>query len=156
MNAKWTRRVALAVAALDEKAISELEQLRDEIEDMLPGGRPFDPAQAIADPAPLSQRAEQTVRFYRARTRMEGDMIWLRRLGRILLAGLIGLEAAAAGLTAHFAQLVNWGLLRIAGFILLGLAVLTLVLTAATYVLLQDRLAGAEILAGTGGRADHE
>ncbi len=39
MNSKWSRRVSFAVAALDEKAISELEHLRDEIESMLPSGR---------------------------------------------------------------------------------------------------------------------
>lgn len=153
MNARWTRRVAFATAALDEKTISELEQLRDEVDRILPEG-PFNPAQALADPAPLSERAERTTKYYRARRRMEGDLALLRKLGPVIVAGLVSLEVAAAILTAFFAEFLTWDWLRSTGLVLLGLAILVLVLAAGTFVVTMHRLTTGEVLAGTGGQAD--
>ncbi len=153
MNTKWARRVAFAVAALDEKTIAELEQLRDDVENILPTGHGgFDPAQAIANPAPLFRRAENTVSYYRARARMEQDFVRLRGLCPLLLAALTGLEIAAAVLTVFYAELLLWRWPRSCGLILLAGATVTLIAATAAYVVLQHRLAGAEILAGTGGR----
>jgi hypothetical protein len=152
MNSKWTRRVSFAVAALDEKTISELEHLRDDVEDILPAR--FDPGQAIADPAPLSQRAETTVRYHQSRTRMDGDFIRLRNACPALVGGLAAVEVAAAALTAYYAELLHWPALRVGGLMLAVLGVVVLVLTTVAYAVLQHRLASAEILAGTGGRTD--
>lgn len=114
MNSKWARRVSFAVVALDEKAISELALLRDDLEDILPAR--FDPGQAIADPAPLSQRAETTVRYYRARTGMQGDFVRLRRACPVLVGGLAAVEIGAAGATAYYAELWRWTPLRVGGW----------------------------------------
>lgn len=154
MNNKWVRRVSFAVVALDEKAISELELLRDDLKNILPAE--FDPGQAIADPAPLSQRAETTVKYYRARTQMQGDFVRLRQACPVLVGGLAAVEIAAAMLTLYYAELWHWTPLRIAGLVLGALGVAVLVLTVVTYAVLQHRLAGAEILAGTGGRTDQD
>lgn len=152
MNTKWTRRVAFAVAALDEKTIAELEQLRDDVEDILPAGHDnFDPAQAIANPAALFARAEHTVSYYSARTRMQTDFVRLRKLCPLLVATLTGVEVAAAILTAFYAELLVWAWLRPCGLIILAVATSMLIFATAAYVVLQHRLAGAEILAGTGG-----
>lgn len=154
INGRWSRRVSFAVAALDEKQISELELLRDDVEDILPAR--FDPAQAIADPAPLSARAATTVGYYRASTRMEGDFVRLRRVCPVLLAALAVLEVATALLTTYYAKLLDWSAVRVSGLLLAAVAVLIMVTTTGAYVALQHRLASAEILAGTGGRTDQE
>lgn len=156
MNGRWTRRVSFAVAALDEKAISELELLRDDVEDTLPGTPRYNPGQAIADPAPLSARAETAVSYYRARTRMKNDFVHLRRACPVLVGGLAAVELAAAGLTAYYAELLHRIWLRMAGLIVAGAGITVLILTVAAYVVLQHRLASAEILAGTGGRTDQD
>jgi hypothetical protein len=154
MNTKWARRVDFAVAALDEKTIAELEQLRDDVEDILPAGPGgFDPAQAIANPAPLFVRAEHTVKYYRARARMEKDLVRLRRLGPVLVCALTGVEIAAAILTVFYGELLLWAWLEACGLIVLGVAVVAVIAATATYAVLHHRLAGGEILAGTGGRA---
>lgn len=153
INSRWTRRVSFAIVALDEKTISELEQLRDDVDDVLPGGHGFAPAQAIANPAPLSARAETTVKYYRARTRMERDFHLLRRLCPSLVVALAAVELAALILTLFYAELVTWGWLRPCGLILLAGAAAALVVATCVYVVLQHRLASAEILAGTGGQA---
>lgn len=152
-NAKWNRRVEYAIAALDEKALAELEQLRDDVQDILPAGRGFDPSQAIANPAALSQRAERTVRFYRARTRMESDFERLCSICPTLVGALTLFLIAVCILTSFYADLLTWGWVEVCGLVVLAAAVGALVVTTALYVILQHRLASAEILAGTGGRA---
>jgi len=154
MNTKWSRRVDFAVAALHEKTIAELEQLRDDVDDILPAGHGgFDPSQAIANPDPLFARAESTVSYYRARTMMEKDFMRLRGLCPTFVAALAGVVIAVAILTVFYLELLHWGWLRSCGLIVLGIAGAVLVLVTAGYVALHYRLARAEILAGTGGYA---
>lgn len=67
-NSRWASRVDLAVAALDEKTINQLEILRIEVNEALPppGEQPgFSPLAVIADLAPLSQSAERAVQLHR-------------------------------------------------------------------------------------------
>lgn len=157
MNSKWARRTAFAVAALGEKTIAELEQLRDAVDETLPATPDgFDPSQAIANPAPLFERAEKTVKYYRAQTRMEKDLDHLRGLGPILVGALIGIDAAAAVLTIFFAELLKWAWIKPFGFVLLVASGLTLVAAGGFYIVLQQHLADDEILAGTGGQAQGE
>lgn len=152
INNKWTRRVSLAVAGLDDKALSELRRLRDDVEGTLADR--FDPAQALADPAPLSRRAETTVKFHKARTQMQRDFRHLLQICPILLGGLGAVVVAAPALTVYYAELWQPAALRIGGLILAGLAILVLVVIGIVYAVLQHRLASAEILAGTGGLTD--
>jgi hypothetical protein len=153
MNSRWARRVGFAVAALGEKTIAELEQLRDAVDEALPSNLAgFDPSQAIADPAPLFKRADSVVKYYRARTGMEKDLVSLRRLGPVLVAALTGVDIATAALTVFFAELLEWEWIKPLGFALLIFSVLVLCLAGIVYIVLQDRLADGEILAGTGGR----
>jgi hypothetical protein len=156
MNIKWSRRVKFAVAALDEKTFNELEGLRTDITKILPTDYDpdFDPAEILTDPAPLSGRAEKTAAYYRLRTRMETDLVRLRRLGPVAVGGFSSLVAASTLMTIYYAQLFQWNVLRALGIVLLGVAAVILVATGSVYVVLQHRLATGEILAGTGGRYD--
>lgn len=153
MNSKWTRRVDLAVSALVEKTISEAEQLRDKVDEILPTA-PFDPVHLLADPAPLGQLAGRTVGFYRASLRMGSDFVLLRRICPVIVGALVAMELAILALTAHYGELVSWSWLRLPGLILLGAAAVVIVGATAIYVVLQHRLTSAEIEAGTGGRID--
>jgi hypothetical protein len=153
MNSKWSRRVALAVSALDEKLISGLEQLRDDVNDLLPA-ETFDPAEAIVDPGPLARRAERTVSFHRARIRMGGDLRHLRDVCPAFVAALTGLWLAALGLTASFGELVGWDWIRPLGLVVGAIMLVVLILALIAYGVLNHRLANAEILAGTGGKLE--
>jgi hypothetical protein len=153
MNSKWARRVDLAVSALDEKTIAAAERLRDKVNELLPSA-PFEPVHLEADPAPLAKLAERTVEFYKASTRMGRDLVVLRKVCPVIVGGLTAMEVAILALTAHYGELVGWSWLRLPGLILLGIAAVILVVTGAMYVVLQHRLASAEIEAGTGGRID--
>jgi hypothetical protein len=151
-NARWAARVDLAVAALDARTIRQLETLRADVDAALPKEE-FDPAQAIADPAPLSQSAERAVDLHRASTHMRSALRRLLLVARLVVGGLAGLFVGVACTTLHYAELWNWSPLRIAGFAVLGASGLLLLGTCAGYFVLQEQLAGAEQLAGTAGQA---
>lgn len=158
VNSRWTRRVQFAVAALDEKTFNELERLRAEIDEILPTDfdPDFDPAEVITDPEPLTRRAGKTAAYYRARTRLELDLVRLRRLGPIAVGGLSVFAVATALITVYYAQLLHWGALRVVGLVLLVVSLVVLVPAVIVYVVLEHRLATGEILAGTGGRAEQD
>lgn len=153
-NTKWSSRIDLAAVALDEKTVAELNLLRDEIDALLPDeDAPFDPGQAIVDPSPVSRRVELTAKYYRARVRLEGDLGRVRRLGRVFVVSLVMLILAAAFLTLHFAELLDWDWIRWAGWALGGLGLVLLVAATVAYIFCVDRLASGEILAGTAAQA---
>lgn len=153
VNARWARRVDFATAALDEKTIAELERLRDDVDEVLPEG-PFDPSQAITDPAPLTKRAERATELHRVRVRMEKCVGRLMLVGRLTVAALIVLIVGAIAATLHYAELVHWGRLRTISLIFLAVGVAMLVAVGAAYIVLQDQLASGEDQAGTAGRAE--
>lgn len=132
VNARWAARVAFAVAALDEKTIRQLQVLRDDVDAVLPEGA-FDPGQAIADPAPLSTRAEEAVSLHRTRRHMQSSISGLMRIGRAAVAGLTAFFVGVACTTAHYAELWDWRVLGLAGFILVGGSAVFLVGVTATY-----------------------
>lgn len=147
INAKWSSKVAVAVTALDEKALKALRDLRDEIDRVLP--KTFDPAEMTLNPAPLSDRVEETTRYHRARQRMERNLARCRGLGRALVAGLLLLMIAVLLLTLHYSELVDGGFTFWAGVITGGIAIAEIVGSGVAYIVLQDRLASDEILADT-------
>jgi hypothetical protein len=150
-NARWAARVALAVAALDEKTIQQLERLRADVDGVLPEGT-FDPAQVIADPAPLSDCAERAVELHRMSRRMKNAHRYLLMTGRAVVVGLAGLFAGVACATIHYAELWTWSSLGVIGLFLIAISGAVLFATGATYVVLQDQLATAEQEAGTAGQ----
>jgi hypothetical protein len=151
---KWSTRVDIAVVALDEKIVSELSELRDEAEDVLaPVNAPFDPAQAIVDPSPLSERVGRTAKYYAARVRMKNDLVRVRRLGRVFVMSLSMLALAIVPLTLYYADLVRWDPSWWAGVILGALGLVGLIVATFIYIVCVDRLSGAEILADTASQA---
>lgn len=150
-NARWAARVDLAVAALDVKTIQQLEKLRTEVDAVLPTDA-FDPSQAIADPAPLSQSAKRAAELHATRVQMESALTYLLTIGRVVVIGLVSLFFGIGCATIHYAELWNWGPLRAVGFVFLGVSALLLLGACGTYIFLQDRLASAEQLAGTAGQ----
>jgi hypothetical protein len=155
VNARWARRVAFATAALDEKTIAELEGLRDDVDEVLPEG-PFDPQQAITDPAPLTKRAERATELHRVRVRMEKCVKRLMFVGRMTVATLIVLILGVVGATLHYAELVTREPLEPIALIILGLGMALLIGVGIAYIVLQDQLASGEDLAGTAGRVEEE
>lgn len=156
MNLKWSRRVAFAVAALDEKALAELSNMQYDIMDMS-GKSPstgFDPGQAIVDPAPLLSRAEQTVKFYRARQRMERDVKRLCDACPVMLVSLAGWLVADILTTLFFAEIWQPSWLEAICFVLISVFGLLLFVSGGVYVGMHYRLANAEMLARSAGQVE--
>jgi hypothetical protein len=153
ISARWSARVQLAVAALDEKTIRQLEAVRAEVDAVLPEGE-FDPTGVIADPAPLSQLAEKAVQLHRARLRMDSSLQKLLVVARVTVGSVAGTLLGIAGATAHYAELWDWSSLRLLSLTVLTVSIALLMMVAGSYVFLMDRLASCEQLAGTAGQAD--
>lgn len=153
-NSKWSSRVDLAAGALDEKTVAELQLLRADIDRLLPDtDEPFEPAQAIVDPSPLSARVEKTAKYYRARVRMGKNLNRVRRLGRVFVGSLILIAFAVVLLTVYYAELLSWNWIRPAGLVIGGLGVFVVILAMSVYIFWVDRLSGDEILADTAAEA---
>lgn len=154
VNARWARRIALARAAFDDKTIRTLEALRSSLDEVLPS-EVFDPGQAIADPGPLSEKAAEAAAFYRGRQRMTSALAILMQVGRGVLGALCLLALGVSLATLYYAELWEVSAVRVFGLVLLALAVVFLLGLGTVYIVLQDRLASAESLAGTAGQADN-
>jgi anti-sigma-K factor RskA len=153
-NNKWSTRVDLALVALDDKIVRELGELRNETDHLLaPVDAPFDPAQAIVDPSPLSARVERTALCYAARVRMRTDLDRARRLGRVFVVSLSMLAVAVVLLTLFYAELVTWDPLRWAGVVVGGIGLIALIAATVVYVVCMDHLSDDEILADTASQA---
>jgi hypothetical protein len=157
VGARWSERVDLAVAALDAKTFSRLEQLRGEVDELLPkdefGNDVFDPAQAIADPTSLSESAAEAVKLQRSRNRMKSAIAGLRRVGRAVLVALAGALVGTAA-TIYYSELWNATALKLIGWVLLGVSIASLIAVTIVYVVLLDWLATDEGLAGTAGHVE--
>jgi hypothetical protein len=151
MNRRWSRRVDFTIAALDEKTVSELEALRDDVNTLLPTAR-FNPSEAIVDPSPLARRAGLAAKLHRVRERMTSDFRWLLRLGPVLISALAIFDAAVAGATVFYSQIWHWHLLKLIALLGLALGAGGLLTAGAAYVFLQHRLSGAELMGDTGGQ----
>jgi hypothetical protein len=158
VGARWSERVGLAVAALDAKTFSRLEQLRGEVDELLPkdefGNDVFDPAQAIADPTSLSESAAEAVKLQRSRNRMKSAIAGLRRVGRAVLVALAGALVGTAAATIYYGELWNATALKLIGWVLLGVSIASLIAVTIVYVVLLDWLATDEGLAGTAGHVE--
>jgi hypothetical protein len=103
----------------------------------------------------LTERAELSTKYYKARVRMETSLRRARQLGHALVAGLLAGVIGVVMLTMYYSEIVGGpGALRSAGYAFAALGALIVVVAGAIYIQCQARLSGGEILAGTSGRVD--
>lgn len=147
VSEKWTQRVELAEAGLADRATSEALKLQDEIAELIGVGSTSPPLLATVDPNPLARRAADFQKTLLVGNRLPGYFRWLLRLGPIAV-GIVAIYLIAVAATfLDNSELVSSGLLRVGGIVLgLGAVICGLLLFAAI-ILLNQRLAGAEIRA---------
>ena len=141
----WAQRVTVAEAGLETKAIDELKLMQDEIVDLLaPLGAP---SESVADPGTLALAVRRYVTLMDARDKIRRHFHRLVQVGPVMMSLLIPGAVANAVAFTYFAGLTRARALGYAAT-WLGLGCATvLVAVFAAYVYLQDKLAGAELLA---------
>lgn len=144
---KWQRRVQFSDSALEEQQVDALNELRQELEAVLPQGTD---AVAIStfDPTPLAGRTSHIAKLHGARARMERAFRLLRKLDNVLLPLFVLGAIAVVFLTLHYGEVSGADWLRPARQLTGITAAAGLLLAGAAYAVLYRILANGQILSG--------
>lgn len=141
----WTPRVDTAEAGLAERATGEALAMQREIAEMIGSGSGALPRLATVDPTPLAERAGELQKTLVVGARVPNDFKWFLRLGPLMVTAAIAFLLGLAAVFADSSELLISTPLRIAG-VIAGAASLALgLMLLLAYVLLNQRLSGAEI-----------
>ena len=144
---KWSERVDLAHAGLNERATSELFALQGEIGDALGGATGFTPAEVWTDPDPLVARANRCAAFLRARDRLRGRLSRHLRLGTVLIPTLVAYILGWVAATLYFTEVLHEFWAKVAGLVLGGAALAVATGIFALYAYFEAKLTAAEEMA---------
>jgi hypothetical protein len=145
---KWFRRLQYTQSALEAREIAALKDLRDALDDVLPQGQDA-PALSNFDPSPLADKTAAVATLHASRERMDGAYKNVCRLGTVFTVLLSVAAVAVAALTLHYSELVSGKVMRAAGIGVGTPTIVLLLLSGVAYIVMQKRLADAQILAGS-------
>jgi hypothetical protein len=141
----WTPRVETAEAGLADRATGEALAMQREITEMIGSGSGKLPRLATVDPRPLAERAGELQKTLIVGARVPSDFKWFLRLGPLSIIAAIVFLLGLAAVFADSSELVVVASLRIAGLILGGASFCSGLVLILAYVVLNQRLSGAEI-----------
>jgi hypothetical protein len=122
--------------------------MQREIADLIGSRSTSLPRLANVDAAPLAKHAEEFQKTLRIGSRVPNDFQWLLRLGPLAVAIAILYLLGIAAVFVDNSELLTSSILRIGG-IIVGLTAFALgALLLAAYIVLNQRLSGAEIRGG--------
>jgi len=144
---RWRDRVDVAYSGLTERAVEALRHLQAQANQLLGDMDTFDPLLAVADPEPLAAQATRFNKLLRARAmlrRRYNRQLRLVGLGSFLVAAYaVGLIVVGAYLADG--EHVDWTFW--AGVALAGAALVAGGLLLGFYTYIENKLAGAEVMA---------
>lgn len=141
----WTPRANTAEAGLAERATAEALLMQQEISELIGSGAGQIPRLATVNPAPLAQRAGDLQKTLRVGARIPDDFKWLLRLGPLMISAAVAFLIGLAAVFLDSSLLLHSTFLRTAGISVGVAAVLFGLLLIVAYVLLNQRLSGAEM-----------
>lgn len=141
----WKPRIGTAEAGLAERATAEALLMQQEIATLLGSGAGQIPRLATVDPTPLAQRAGDLQETLRVGVRLPADFKWFLRLGPLMIGTAVTFLIGLAATFLDSSELVQSTGLRTAGVVIGAAAFLVGILLLAGYVVLNQRLSGAEI-----------
>lgn len=147
---KWSERVGLAHAGLNERATSELLALQAQITDVVVGGGGgdgFTPAEVWLDPDPLVERANRCADLLRTRDKLRGRFRRHRQLGPALIPIVAVYVIGWLLATLYFTEVINSGWQKLLGLTLGGLAAVAALVTFSLYAYFEAKLTAAEEMA---------
>ncbi|HSC20915.1 MAG TPA: hypothetical protein VLC07_04225 [Solirubrobacterales bacterium] len=140
--------MADAEAALANRATNEAIALQREIADLVGSRSSSLPRLATVDAAPLAERAAEFQKTLKVGSRVPNDFRWLLRLGPIAVGIAVLFLLGIAAVFLDNSELLTSAVLRAAGIVVGLLAVVLGALLLTAYVVLNQRLSGAEIRGG--------
>jgi hypothetical protein len=150
---KWSDRVTVTHAGLNERATRELIELQDEVSAALAGDPDqFSPAQLSVDPDPLVAHANLCARLLVARDRLRPRFRRYRLLGRILIPIIVLYVAGVILATLHFVEVLDGSWAKWVGLVTVAAAVIAGVMVFGLYAHYESRLTAAEEMAAGEGR----
>src|SRR6266567_4507188 len=141
---KWSDRVDIAHAGLNERASAELVALQDDISDMLAGGLP---GEVSADPDPIVLRANRCAVLLRARDRLRGRFEKYRRLTYLLVPAVVSYFVGWLAGTLYFTEVMHKSWVKLTSFVVGGLAIVTTLCIYVLYAYFESKLTKAEEMA---------
>lgn len=149
---KWSDRVEIAHAGLNERATSELVALQEAIVNALGGTAGFTPAEVWTDPDPLVAGANRCARLLRARDHLRGRFRRLRQLGPILIVTVAVYVLGWLAATLYFTRVIHTFWAKAVGLGVGGLAAAVALIVFVLYAYFESKLTAAEeMAAGEGG-----
>jgi hypothetical protein len=145
---KWAPRVADAEAGMADRATTEAISMQREIAEVIGSSPGALPRLATFDAAPLAKRAAEFQKTLTVGSRVPSDFRWLLRLGPLAILIAVAFLLGLAAVFVDNSELLTSAVLRVGGLIVGMTAVGLGVLLVAGYVVLNQRLSGAEIRAG--------
>lgn len=142
---KWSERVDVAHAGLTQRAKTELAALQDEIVDVLTGA-PEVPAEIWTNPDPLVASVNRCAVLLRARDRLHRRFLRYRKLGPILLPTALAYIVGWLAATLYFTEVVHESWMKLAGFIVGGLAIVAAITIFSCRVYFESKLTEADEL----------
>jgi hypothetical protein len=152
--AEFQGRMALAQAALDERAASDLRSLAERVNRVLGDLETFDPHQALADPAELQAHVDHVGRVLTARKCLPRCFRRMLAIGPLLTILLPLLIASIATALTYFSGWLRNRAVGYGGVWAGAILLLCCAATAAYYFLQLHLFSRAEVLALPG--TDHE
>ncbi len=141
----WTPRVDTAEAGLAERATAEALVMQQEISEMIGSGAGQIPRLATVDPAPLAKRAGELQKTLRVGARIPNDFRWFLRLGPLMIVASVVFLIGLAAVFADSSAILISTPMRAGGLILDVAALLAGLVLMIAYVVLNQRLSGAEL-----------
>jgi hypothetical protein len=145
ISKEWSERVEDTKVALEDRATTELLEMQAEITRIFGAGSGSPPRLATHDPGLLSEKASAFQKTLATSSRLERNFKLLLGIGPLLIVASAAFLIGVAATYVDNSDLASSQILRVGGEIVGGAGVALGALLMIAYVVLNQRLSGAEI-----------
>lgn len=145
ISKEWDERVKDTKLALEDRATTELLEMQAEITRIFGAGAGSPPRLATQDPGLLGEKASAFQKTLAIKLHLDRDFRLLLKVGPLLIIASAAFLLGVAAVYIDNAELASSSALRVGGEIVGGCGVVLGILLVVGYVVLNQRLSGAEI-----------
>jgi hypothetical protein len=152
ISKEWDERVTDTKVALEDRATTELLEMQSEITRIFGAGAGSPPRLATLNPGLLAEKASAFQKTLAISSRLDRDFRLLLQVGPLLVVAAAAFLVGVAATYLDNSDLAPSSALRLAGELVGGAGVAFGILLVIAYVVLSQRLSGAEIRGREGSR----